>query len=562
MVASTDSAKSGPGQRIALLALAQFVITLDFNIVFVALPDIGRELNFDAHNLQWVVNAYVVALGGLLLFGGRAADRLGARRMFIVGLLVYAVSSLVGGLAGGTGVLVAARAAQGLGGALLTPATLRLIFIGFDEGPMRNRALVVYGSIGGAGLSAGALLGGVLTDYAGWEWIFFVNIPLAVAGALLAPAVLPASPPLGAGRDFDVVGALLATAGATLIVFGLASGPDVGWGTPEGAGAVAAGLALLAAFLIVEGRSRDALMPLRLLKHRSLAVTMGAAFFYQGSLVGVYYLFTTYLQDVLNYSPMSAGLAFLPPTIISMVFALKFSTVIMNKRGLRTTMFLGVLVTGIGAAILATAFVADGSYWLLLPGLAVWSIGGALAIPAVLAGAGAGVSPLEQGVSAAMAMTTRQVGGAVGLAALIAVVTDGLHAGPDGRLPTADVLDGLRAAGWVAGGAVAAAAFLCLLLKKPEPAPAPVQKSAEPSDAAAPPGRRPPRRGRDPWTTGSVVPGRSRWSRSRSGARRGHRGELLDAADAEFAAVAVRVEAAERRRGSWPRPRGRRAVDP
>ncbi|GLW66916.1 MFS transporter [Actinomadura rubrobrunea] len=477
MVASTASpTRSGPGQRIALLALAQFVITLDFNIVFVALPDIGRELGFTAHTLQWVVNAYVVALGGLLLFGGRAADRLGARRMFVLGMLLYAGSSLVGGLANAPGPLVGARAVQGVGGALLTPATLRLIFTCFDEGPMRNRALVIYGAIGGAGLSAGALLGGVLADYAGWAWIFFINVPLAALGAALAPAVLPASPPPGGDRKFDVLGAALATAAATLVVFGLATGPDAGWATFSGAGCLAVGAVLLAVFLVVEARSRDALMPLRLLGHRGLAVTMGAAFFYQGSLTGVYYLFTTYLQDVLSYSPMSAGLAFLPPTLISMVFAMKVSTAFLNKRGLRTTMFLGVLVTGAGAAILAFAFVPDGSYWLLLPGLAIWSIGGALAIPAILAGAGAGVAALEQGVASAMAMTSRQVGGAVGLAALVAVATTGLHAEQGAVPPVDELLDGLQAAGWAGGVALIAAAFLCLLLEKPKPAD--VQKEA------------------------------------------------------------------------------------
>jgi EmrB/QacA subfamily drug resistance transporter len=485
VVASTTSTRSGPGQRIALLALAQFVITLDFNIVFVALPDIGRELGFTAHSLQWVVNAYVVALGGLLLFGGRAADRLGARRMFITGLLFFAISSLVGGLATDPAILIGARAVQGLGGALLTPATLRLIFSSFDEGPTRNRALVTYGAIGGVGLSAGALLGGLLTNYVGWEWVFFINVPLALGGALLAPSVLPASPPLGGNRSFDVFGAVLATAGVMLVVFGLASGPDVGWATARGAGALALGVLLLVVFLVVEARSRDALMPIRLLKHRSLATTMGAAFFYQGGLAGVYYLFTTYLQDVLGYTPLAAGLAFLPPTIISMAFAVKFSTAFLSNRGLRTTMFTGVFVTGVGAVVLALGFIQNGSYWLLLPGLAIWSIGGALAIPAILAGAGAGIALLEQGVASAMAMTARQIGGAVGLAALVAVATTGLQTTPGGGAPVGDLLDGLRLAGLVAGAATMAAAFLCLRLAKPAPA-APKPPAAETEAPAAP----------------------------------------------------------------------------
>lgn len=480
---------SSPGTRLALLAFAQFIITLDFNIVYVALPDIGSDLGFTVQSLQWVVSAYIVALGGLLLFGGRAADRLGARRMFVVGLLIYAVASLTGGLAGGSGVLLAARAVQGIGGALLFPSTLRLVFTSFEEGPMRNRALVVYGAIGGAGLSAGALLGGVLTNYSGWEWVFFVNVPLALGAAALAPRVLPADTFFpGSNKGFDLLGALIATAGATLVVFGLASGPDAGWTSLRGLGSIVGGAVLLALFLLVESRAGSPLMPLRLLRHRSLAVTMLVAFIYQGGLGGAYYLFTTYLQDVLHYSPLAAGVAFLPPTFASMAFAVKFSTSLLNKLGMRGALFAGTLCTGIGMAGLALAFTSDGSYWVLLPGLIVWSVGGALAIPAIFAGAGAGVGLLEQGVSSAMATTARQIGGAVGLAALVAVANAGVHVPKHGVPPVDDLTDGLRVAGLVGAAATVAGAFLALLHHRvtaaPASEPAAVTTSDEPAAAS------------------------------------------------------------------------------
>nr|BBM95953.1 MFS transporter protein [Streptomyces sp.] len=479
---------SSPGARLALLAFAQFIITLDFNIVYVALPDIGSALGFTVQSLQWVVSAYIVALGGLLLFGGRAADRLGARRMFIVGLLIYALSSLAGGLAGDSAALLAARAAQGVGGALLFPSTLRLVFTSFEEGPLRNKALVVYGAVGGAGLSAGALLGGVLTNYAGWEWVFYVNVPLAIGAALLAPRILPADKFFpGAGKGFDLLGALIATVGSTLVVFGLASGPDEGWGSVRGAGAIAAGAVLLAVFFFVESRSDSPLMPLRLLRHRSLAITMLVAFVYQGGLGGAYYLFTTYLQEVLHFSPLAAGFGFLPPTLASMAFAARFSTKLLTKLGLRGALFAGTLTTGVGMAGLCLAFSADGkgSYWVLLPGLIVWAVGGALAIPAIFAGAGAGVAPLEQGVSSAMATTSRQIGGAVGLAVLVAVANAGVDVNTQGVPPLGDLTDGLRIAGVVGAIATVAGSFLALLHQKPQPAERPAPAPAAASDEPA-----------------------------------------------------------------------------
>ncbi|GAA1698955.1 hypothetical protein GCM10009765_55500 [Fodinicola feengrottensis] len=275
------SQRTGP--RLALLAFAQFLIALDYNIVYVALPDIGRALTFTPQTLQWVVTAYAVGFGGFLLLGGRAVDRLGARRLFVAGLLLFGAASLVGGFASGTATLVAARAVQGVGAALLSPATLSLINTSFAEGAARNRALAIWGACGSAGLAAGAVLGGVLTNVWGWRSVLFVMAPIALAAALLAPLVLAVDSRRQAG-GFDVLGALLATTGSSLLVFGLVSGPEAGWASVRGAGAMVSGVTLLAAFLLVERRVRDPLAPLALLRNRSLLTAMLVILIFQSSL--------------------------------------------------------------------------------------------------------------------------------------------------------------------------------------------------------------------------------------------------------------------------------------
>lgn len=253
-----------PGLALALLAFAQFVVALDYNIVYVALPDIGRELGFTAQSLQWVVSAYAVGFGGFLLFGGRIVDRFGARRTFVLGLALFGLSCLAGGFAGSPEVLVAARGVQGLGAALLTPATLTLVNTSFAEGAERNRALSVWGAAGSGGLAVGALLGGVVTNAWGWQWVLFLLVPLALAAAAAARPVLASDTDRATDRGgFDVAGAVLATAGSSLLVLGLVSGPEAGWDSPRGAGALIAGLVLLAVFVVVEKRTADPLVPLR-----------------------------------------------------------------------------------------------------------------------------------------------------------------------------------------------------------------------------------------------------------------------------------------------------------
>jgi EmrB/QacA subfamily drug resistance transporter len=400
-----------------LLAFAQFIIAVDYNIVYVALPDIGDSLGFSAQSLQWVVSAYAVGFGGLLLFGGRAVDRLGQRRMFLLALCIYGAASLVGGLAGNSGLLIAARAVQGVGGAFLTPAVLSLINTSFAEGKERTTALGVWGAAGGGGLSAGALLGGVLTEYAGWEWVFLINIPLVAVALVAAPKLLARDAPREHGQgSFDIPGALIATIGSTLIVFGLVSAPDAGWASVRGLGSMLLGAALLVLFLFVESRTKDPLVPLRLFSTGSLRPAMAVILVYQGALGSAYYLLTTYLQPVLGYSALEAGLAFLPLSLVSVVALGQVGPRMIGKLGVRATLFLGMLSTGAGLVAVTAAMSVGGSFWAVLPGIAFFGFAGGITYITMFVAASTGIAAEEQGVASGLATTSQQVGGAMGLA--------------------------------------------------------------------------------------------------------------------------------------------------
>ncbi|MEV0232940.1 MFS transporter [Nonomuraea sp. NPDC050786] len=457
--APTDRGRSG--LRLALLAFTQLIVALDYNIVYVALPDLGTALGFSPRSVQWVVSAYAIGLGGLLLLGGRAVDRLGARRMFVLGLSLYAAASLAGGLATESATLIVARAVQGAGGALLAPATLALIYRGFAEGAARNRALGAWGMAGSAGLAAGSLLGGVLTNYLGWEWVFFVNVPLAIGAAAAAPRLLdPDSRGASRPGGFDVPGALLSTAGSTLLVFGLASGPEAGWGSVRGAGALVAGAALLALLLLVESRTRDPLIPPRLLRRRGPATTMAVIAVFQGTLGGGYYVLTSYLQPVLGYSALAAGLTFLPLTLVCMAAALKAAPLLLGRWGVRTTLSAGMIGAGAGIGVLTAGMHIGGGFWTLLPGSVIWGLFGGVAFVALFASAGAGVAPEQQGVASGLASTAKEVGGAIGLAVFVAVATAGQATGT-----AAETLGGLQTAGWAAAAVTAAGGLIALVLE-------------------------------------------------------------------------------------------------
>jgi EmrB/QacA subfamily drug resistance transporter len=426
----------------------------------VALPEIGRELGYSAQTLQSVISAYAVASGGFLLLGGRAADLLGPRRVFIAGLALYAGASLAGGLASSPEALLAARAIQGLGGALLFPATLTLVNTTFAEGSERNRALAVWGGTGAAGLVIGVLLGGVLTHALGWEAVFFVNVPLASAAALAALAVVPADRVRDTRRSFDIPGAVAATAGVTLLVFALVEGPKLGWGSPAIVGSALAAALLLATLVRVERRSRDPLIPPTLITNRNLATASAIAFLFTATFGSVLYFLTLYFQDVHGYDALQTGVGFLLPT----AFVLAGSALagrLATRWGLRRTLVGALAVGAVGALGLGLSMSPDGSYAELIPGLVLISVADGTVFTAMFIAAGTGVVDREQGVAAGIATTSTSIGAAVGLALLVLV------ANPGAAGVTAD---GLSTAVLVVGAGIAATALLALNLR---PAPRP-----------------------------------------------------------------------------------------
>jgi len=448
---------------LALLAFANLIGALDQYIVVVALPEIGRDLGYSSQTLQSVISAYAVASGGFLLLGGRAADLLGARRVFIAGLALYAGASLAGGLAPGPEALLAARAVQGLGGALLFPATLALVNTTFAEGRERNRALAVWGGTGAAGLVVGVLLGGVLTHALGWEAVFFVNVPLASVAALLALALIPADRARERRRGFDAPGSLSATAGLTLLVFTLVQGPGLGWTSPGILAAAAGAVLLLGALVVIERRSGDPLLPPRLVTNRNLATASAIAFLFTATFGSVLYFLTLYFQEVRGYDALQTGVGFLLPT----AFVLGGSALagrVVTRCGVRPTLVVALAVGVVGALALSLAMSPDGSYAELVPGLVLISAADGVVFTTMFIAAGTGVADGEQGVASAIASTSTAIGAAVGLALLVLVAnagTDGL-AGEALRTATTD---GLSFAVLVVAGGIAATALVALNLR-------------------------------------------------------------------------------------------------
>lgn len=442
----TTTDRPRTGARLAVLAVSQFLVAVDFDIVFVALPQIGRGLGFSPGGLQWVVSAYTVVLGGFLLLGGRAADRLGTRRMFGTGMALFGAASLAGGLATTPELLVATRGVQGLGAALVVPASLALIGATFAEGPERNHAFALWGVAGASGAAVGAIGGGVLTAAFGWQAVLLVNVPVA-AVLVVALRAFAADGPRRPGA-FDLPGAVLATAGATTLVYGIVTR---GW-------PVAAGLVLLAAFLLVERLSADPLLPLALLRRRALVLPTAAVFLFMGTVAAAYYLITIFLQDALGFGPLAAGLAFLPMSVLSMAGSGLVFPRLVARFGVPTTLMAGLAGMAVGIAGLALS-IPIGSYWAVAPWLA-WTVFAGVAFPAVFRAAGAAVEPGAQGIAGALASTAQYVGGAVGLAAILAAT--GLdHAGPV-TLPGA-----LRDTGLAAAAVVLAGAVLVAVLRTP-----------------------------------------------------------------------------------------------
>src|SRR4051795_3220 len=405
-----------------LLCVAQFVVVLDASIVNVALPTIGRALHFSESQLPWVVNAYVLTFGGFLLLGGRMADLLGRRRVFMGGLVLFALASLAGGFAVTSGQLIAARAVQGLGAAILSPAALSIVTTTFRDGAERNKALGVWGAVAGSGGAAGVLLGGVLTDGLGWEWVLWVNVPIGLAAAALAPTLLAESRASGERRHFDIAGAVSVTAGLSTLVYALVDANDAGWGSGQTVGLLAAAAVLIAGFVAIEHRSRNPLVPFRIFRMRTLTGANVVGLLVGASLFSMFFFITLYMQQVLGYSPIHAGLSYLP-LAITIIIAAGVASQLVTRIGFKPVLAAGMVFIAAGLIWFGQVSVGGSFLTDILGPSLLAAIGLGLAFVTSTIAAVSGVDEHEAGLASGLINTSQQVGGALGLAILATVAT-------------------------------------------------------------------------------------------------------------------------------------------
>lgn len=448
---------------LTLVCIGQFMVVLDISIVNVALPSIQHDLRFSAAELQWVVNAYTLTFAGFLLLGGRAADLFGRRRLFLVGLGLFTVTSLIGGLAQNQAWLVAARALQGLGAAILAPATLTILTATFAEGPARARALGVWSAVASAGASAGALLGGVLTDLLSWRWILFVNVPVGVLAVLAARRYLPESRADMVHRHLDVAGAVTVTGGLVALVYAIVRSEQYAWSSAQVLIPLVLAVLLLGAFVTIQQRfSRAPLMPLRIFRSRSVAGGNAVMFLLFCAMFGSWYFETLYMQRVLGFSPLQAGLAFLPQTLLIAAGA-QVTARLVTRFGPRLLILIGTLVGASGLLWLTqitptSTFAAD----LLVPYILIGLGMGLTVTPVTVAGT-AGVPRADAGLASGLINTSRTVGASIGLAVLATLAAKHTAGVLGTGAPTPDHLkaaltDGYSLAIWIAAAVLLAAA--------------------------------------------------------------------------------------------------------
>jgi EmrB/QacA subfamily drug resistance transporter len=420
---STSSSQNVNRWLVLVIAcLAQFMVVLDVTIVNVALPSIQRGLHFSSSSLQWVVNGYTLIFGGFLLLGGRAADLLGRKRLFMAGVALFSLASLLNGLAQSPTMLIVGRGLQGLGGALVSPAALSIITTTFTSKEERTKALGVWSGIAAGGGAVGLLLGGALTDLVSWPWIFIVNVPVGLFALALASRFVPESRAEVSHRTFDLAGAVSVTAGLVLIVFAIVKAQSFGWGSAKTIGLIAAGIALLVAFVLVERRSAAPLVRLSIFRVRTLAVADAVMLLVASGMFGMFYFASLYVQQVLGYSPLRAGLAFLPVTA-GIVIGAAVAQLLVRRVGMRNVATGGIALATVGLVVL-TQLPVHGSYvGDLLSGLLPLSIGmGLTFVPITLLGTG-GVSDDDAGLASGLFNTAQQVGGSFGLAILATLAT-------------------------------------------------------------------------------------------------------------------------------------------
>jgi len=446
-------------KALAVLSVAYLMVVLDVSIVNVALPSIQEDLGFTTEDLQWVVSGYALTFGGFLLLGGRSGDLLGRRLIFMLGLTVFALTSLLAGLSVSSGMLIGARIAQGAAGAILAPSVFSIVLVTFAEGAERNKALGILGAIAGSGAAIGVLLGGVLTEYAGWQWCFFVNVPIALVTLFLVPRVVRESRAEGLARHFDAAGAVTVTGSLMLLVFGLTQANRVGWASAQTIGVLLSSAILMAIFVWLELRSRSPLVPLSIFRRRTLTGANLIGFGLGTAIFGMFFLLSLYMQQVLEYSPLRTGFGYLA-VALTVIAAAAISQALVTRLGVKP-----VLMTGLGLLTVGLVFFTQvsvgGSYVDdLLPGFLVLGVGMGFSFVPISIAALAGVKGPEAGLASGLINTSQQVGGALGLAILTTVATTRTSNLLDAGEPDPEALvGGFSLAFWVAAG-FAVAAFL------------------------------------------------------------------------------------------------------
>jgi EmrB/QacA subfamily drug resistance transporter len=446
-----------------LLCAAQFIVVLDASIVNVALPSIGKGLHLAERNLPWVVNAYVIAFGGFLLLGGRAADLLGRRRVFMAGLGVVAIASLAAGFAANQSELIAARAAQGLGAAIISPSALLIVTTLFRDGAERNKALGAWGAVAGSAGAAGVLLGGILTESLGWEWVLWVNVPVSLVALALAPGLLPESRSESARRHFDAAGAVSVTAGLSVLAYATLDASSAGWGSAKIIGLLALAVALIGAFVAIELRSEAPLVPFRIFRIRTLTGANIVGILLGASLFSMFFFISLYMQQVLGYSPIHAGLSYLP-LALTIIVAAGLGGQLVTRFGFKPTLAAGMLfvaagLVGFSRVSVHGSFVTD----ILGPSLLA-AIGLGFGFVTSTIAAVSGVGEHEQGLASGLINTSQQIGGALGLAVLSTLATTRTNhalASHTTSLPQA-LTDGFHVA-FLGGALIAALGFVATL---------------------------------------------------------------------------------------------------
>ena len=407
---------------LALIVVAQFMVVLDVAIVNVALPSIKTDLHFSQESLQWVVTAYAILFGGVLLLGGRLADVLGRRRLFVAGIVLFTVSSLLDGLAWSEGSLIAFRGLQGLGAALLSPAALSILTTTFQEGRERNLALGIWGAASGSGGAAGVLLGGALTSALSWSWIFFINVPVGLAVVALTPFLLRESRAELEHRHFDFAGAASITGGLMVLVYAMTRATQHGWATGETAGLLAASAALIGAFFVIEARSKAPLLPLRIFRLRTLTASNISGLLLAGAVFSQFFLLTLYMQQVLHYSALKTGVAYIALTLTIIAFS-GVSQALATRIGVRSVLTAGLALSAVGLVLYAQLPVDGHYFWDLFPAFLVSGVGLALAFVPMSIGALTGVREADAGVASGLINTSQQIGGAIGVAVATTLAT-------------------------------------------------------------------------------------------------------------------------------------------